>query len=53
MLLKIILLGEAFVEVFVTKHPHERLNEQEKDKWKELEDLICVKDLTFWGSFLR
>ena len=29
---------------FVMKHPYETLNEQEKEKWNQLEERICVKE---------
>ena len=29
---------------FALRHPHETFNEQEKGKWKELEERICVDD---------
>ena len=38
---------------FVRKHPYETLNEQEKEKWKELEERICVKETALQQQFER
>ena len=38
---------------FALRHPHETFNEQEKGKWKELEERICVDDSPVQQQFDR
>ena len=38
---------------FALRHPHETFNEQEKEKWKELEERVCVDDSPVQQQFDR
>ena len=38
---------------FARRHPYETFNEQEKEKWKELEERICVDDSPVQQQFHR
>ena len=37
----------------MTRHPYENLTDKEKEKWKELEERICVDDSPVQQQFDR